>query len=334
VKYVPHHRLGGQAHVVVDGSATEGTVLTISHWPQSPTPPGLGADLSAEMAFAFLDRPDLPHPAAVTNNHFDQDGLVGVYALVDPAAAFAQRDPLIDIASAGDFATYRTRGAATISMTIAAFADPERSPLGRAPDDYAEWAATLYDDMLGRLPELLGDPSGHRDLWADELATLDVSEALVQSGQVRIEETPALDLAVVHIPEDAPMAGGHRFGGSWASGLHPMAINNATDRFVVLSLRGRRYELACRYETWVQFRSRRPRARVDLRPLADALTAEETTGTSWVADGPEALTPALRIAHDGESSLAPAVMRERVEAYLATAPNEWDPYPSDRVGQL
>ena len=75
-------------NVVVDGSPNESTVLNLSHWPGVPAPNGLARDLSAEMAFAYLDTPP-EHPAAeiVTNNHFDQDGLISIFALTDPAAA-------------------------------------------------------------------------------------------------------------------------------------------------------------------------------------------------------------------------------------------------------
>ena len=56
----------------------------------------------------------------------------------------------------------------------------------------------------------------------------------MQSGAVTIEEVPELDLAVVGIPEGAPDGGGHRFGGSWVRGLHPMALHNATARGALL----------------------------------------------------------------------------------------------------
>ena len=46
-------------HVVVDGSAQPGTVLVLSHWPGMPTPDALRADLSAEIAFHYLDHPEL-----------------------------------------------------------------------------------------------------------------------------------------------------------------------------------------------------------------------------------------------------------------------------------
>jgi hypothetical protein len=325
LRYVPYEELAGRPNVIVDGSPTEGTVLSLSHWPHLPVPPGLEADLSAEMVMAYLGRFDLHGPAdLVSNNHFDQDGLVSVFALIDPDAAQARRDLLVDVAAAGDFATYRSRAAAQISMVIAAFADTDRSPLTLASGDNR--SAALYDELLGRLPELMDHPERYRDLWSEEDSTLTATEQLVGSGQVQIEEAPELDLAVVSVPDGAPRAGGHRFGGMWMKGLHPMAINNATARFAVLCVRGRSYEFAYRYETWVQYRSRRPRPRVDLRPLAAELTAEEPGGARWIFEGVELLIPRLYLVGADESTLSSEEFRTRLEAHLRTAPPAWDPY--------
>jgi hypothetical protein len=327
MRYAPYDEAAGGPNVIVDGAATTSTVLTISHWPRTAAPPGLEADLSAEMAFAYLARPDLHGRAeVVSNNHFDQDGLVSVFALVDPGTALDRRELLIDVAAAGDFATYRRRDAARASMAIAAFADPTRSPLGAAPPDYGEWAAALYTELLGRLVEICEHPDRYRGLWADEDATLTESERLIASGLVRIKEVPTLDLAVVEAPTDGPVAGGHRFASDWASGLHPMAVHNATRCFTIVSVRGRRYELTYRYEGWVQYRSRRPRPRVDLAPLAGQLSAEERDGGRWVFEGAGALVPRLYLVGDGESTLAPTRFRSLLEAFLAEAPPAWDPY--------
>ena len=52
-------------HVVVDGSAQPGTVLTLSHWPGSATPERYRADLSAEIAFTYAADPDPSHRRGV-----------------------------------------------------------------------------------------------------------------------------------------------------------------------------------------------------------------------------------------------------------------------------
>ena len=74
MRYVPYGELAGRPHVMVDGSAADGTTLVLSHWPGSPTPLELAADLSTEIALRYVERPDL-HVAAdvASNDHVDED---------------------------------------------------------------------------------------------------------------------------------------------------------------------------------------------------------------------------------------------------------------------
>jgi hypothetical protein len=283
------------------------------------------------MAFSYLGAFDL-HAGAevVTNNHFDQDGLVSVFALSEPDAALARRGLLIDVAAAGDFAVYTHREAARISMVLAAWADLERTPLAGVTElsDYSEMCALFYAEALGMLSELCDHPDRFRSLWEEEDAGLSASEAALRSGAVTIEEVPDVDLAVVTVPEDAPDGGGHRFAAQWVTGLHPMAVHNATERGALLVHSGGRTTFTYRYESWVQYRSRAVRPRVDLSPLAEQLTSEEPGAETWVAELVSGLTPSLSVAGDGESGLAPGRIGTLVEEHLRRAPAAWDPFPA------
>jgi hypothetical protein len=328
LRYVPYGELAGAPNVVSDGSPTGGTLLCLSHWPGIGSPAEFGADLSAEMAFLYLTAFDRhPGATAVSNNHFDQDGLVGVFALSSPDEALARQALLVEVARAGDFAATPSRDAAHVSMVLSAYADASRSPLGALPADYDETTALLYIELLGRLAEVCDHPDRSRALWADEDATLQASEAAIASGAVQIDERPDLDLAVVTVSPTAPHAGGHRFGGGWVHGLHPMAVHNATPCGALVTRRGPHYEFAYRYESWVQYRSRAVRPRVDLSPLAERLNEEERNGARWRADDVSALTPVLSTAaENAESSLQPDRFVALVAEHLRTAPPAWDPY--------
>ncbi|MBO0774337.1 MAG: hypothetical protein J2P35_23030, partial [Actinobacteria bacterium] len=242
-----------------------------------------------------------------------------------PEAAQERRSVLLDLAAAGDFATYRGRAAARVSMVCAAYADQQRSPLQLASDE-DERCEQLYTELLARLPELCDHTGRFRALWGEEDAALARSEALIASGQVTIREYPDPDLAVVDVPADVSLPGGHRFAHLWYPGLHPMAIANATGRFAVLTRQGPRYRFYYRYETWVQYCSRRPRARRDLRPLAAALGELEPAGVTWTARPSGALEPVLEPAGGAESRIPPDKLLELVLAHLAGSPADWDPY--------
>ncbi len=310
-RYLDYEASRTVPNIVVDGSPNEASVLALSHWPGIAAPPGLARDLSAEMAFAYLAEPAEHEPAeVVTNNHFDQDGLVAIHTLVEPEISLTNRELLIDLAAAGDFGTYRDRRAARASMVVSHLAAAE------ATCSYSEFTDQLYRDLLPQLMSIVLDTDRYRDLWADEDDALTDSEQALATGAVTITEHPGIDLAVVVIDADQPVRSGHRFGGDSFEGIHPMAIHNATDRFRLLVVHGRRYRYVDRYESWVQYRSRPVLPRIDMRPLAERLTAAETGGVGWSAGDPGDLSPEL--GHDGESTIDAETLVRLVADHLST----------------
>lgn len=325
LRYVRYEDLAGTPNVVVDGSAGPDTRLVLSHWPGSPTPDAVRDDLSAQIALRALDHPELFDGIdAVSNNHFDQDGLMSVYALTDPEGAGSRRDRVIDVARAGDFGWYQSRDSARIAMAIAAFADPEMSPLDAALFE-GDPTGALYEELLGRLPALVDDAEATRPWWEAEDAHLAQSEAAIASGVVTIEERPEVDLAIVRVPDASGERSAHRFTQAWTGALHPMAVNGATQRLVVLVLHRGRARLECRYETWVQFVSRPVLGRPDLRELAATLDRAEGAAR-WQGDPPGALTPVLSLRDSETSALGEDRVIDEITTWLATAPPAWDPF--------
>ena len=322
VRYAGYEASRFEPNIVVDGSPNERTVLTLSHWPGYPIPPAIAADLSTEIAFNYLDSP-IQHPPAdvVTSDHFDQDGLASLYVMLEPEEAGANRDLLIGLARAGDFATFTDRRAARASMVLSLMAEREMTT------DYSQFTEQLYIETLPIVVPLLKDPEPYRDLWADEDEQLATSEAAIADGLVTVEEHEDLDLAVVTIPTDFRSRGGHRFAGQRFDGVHPMALHNTTDCFRLLLVNGRRYRYVDRYETWVQYRRRRPIPRVDLRPLSELLTSIERRSEVWTATGPGSLTPELT--HTGESSIPTDQLVGLVSRHLRSQPPAWNPYSAD-----
>lgn len=327
--FVAYEELDQTPNIVVDGSGNAATVITLSHWPKSGTPQALKADTSTEIVFNYLASSRFHAAAsAASNNHFDEDGLAGIYALIEPEAASPMRDLVVGVAHAGDFATYRDRQAARVAFTVSAFADPQQSPLDRAIFEmpYANQCAVLYQELLPRFGEMLAHTERFRRYWETEDQILTDSEQALSHGDVIIEELPQVDLAIVRIAEGRAPNPIHRF--TWVSKetCHPMAIHNATHCKRVLMQQGRRYALVYRYESWVQFMSQPPLPRVDLAPLTEALSADETNGARWTFDGVSDLTPRMTLIGDRESSIPPEAFTARVVEFLATAAPAWDPY--------
>lgn len=318
MRYLAYGELEGVPNIVVDGARHRDSLLTLSHWPKSGSPAALRDDLSAQIAFHYLDHPELHVDAkAVSNNHFDQDGLMSVYALVDPDGAQSRREQVIDVARAGDFATYRNRDNIRIAWTMAALG----TETNNGEDPYAA--------LLARIPELLDHPERFVEHWADEDEHLQGSEAAITSGLVTIEEIDALDLAIVTIPDDWTLRPAHRFTPRIPQSVHLTAVYNATDLFRLLFVRGNHYEVQYRYETWVQYVSRRPPGRIDLTPLAAELSDLEPGDARWTFDGVDAIGPSMHLLGsepDAASAIAPEQLRERVIQALTTGVSAWDPY--------
>ncbi|MGI9309110.1 MAG: DUF6687 family protein, partial [Gammaproteobacteria bacterium] len=199
-EYVPYYELGARPNIIVDGQAQSATELTLSHWPWNTTPQLLQRDTSTEIVFAYLDCPEFHRQLPfVSNSHFDEDGLLSMFAITQPEQALGYRDLMIATSRAGDFAIYTDAEAAKLSFVLAAYADPETSPLAKKifALNSKEQVAALYQTMLAELPKLLSDVDAFRQYWKAEYEHLQYSEAAIDSGEVEIRELPEHDLAII-----------------------------------------------------------------------------------------------------------------------------------------
>jgi hypothetical protein len=329
MRFLPYADAGAVPNIIVDGSRTANTVLTLSHWPKSGTPAALKADTSTAIVFNYLNAPLLHVDAdAASNNHFDEDGLVGIFALTQPEVALRHRDLLTDVAQAGDFGCFDQRQAARIAFALSAHADAESSPLDRGlfALPYPQMAGRLYVELLAALPNLITHIDDYRALWEHEDAQLTASEWLIDRGVITFDEQLDLDFAVIRVPEDPARYLPPGFEKSDLRECHQYAIHNRTRCTRLLIIQGKHVELRYRYEGWVQMASRTPAARVDLSALAEELNHDETTGGRWVFDGVDQITPRLHLAGSPTTSISPDAIAGRAEHHLRTGASAWDPY--------
>ncbi len=324
MKYIPCSQLGGVPHIIVDGAAQENTILTLSHWPGSGSPPEFRADTSTEMVLNYLATPGAkkqyaPKVGAVSNNHFDEDGLCAVWAMLHPKSSPRQRDLLVDVATAGDFGTYRRPQAAKVVFIIRSYADPEISPVVDELEGDDGTGSARYQALLPLLERFLDDTDRHGPYWSDEWSAMLQSKTAMVTGQVELREIPHVDLAVAEAPET----------------LHPMVLYNSTERLRVLTaLPGGHYLLCYRYETWVQFASRRVMPRVDLAPLLPRLQELERAGARWTFEGNAVTMPVLQpVGPDGQpapSSLSLEMLLDELVAFYEREQEnpayQWNPY--------
>src|SRR5262245_12507850 len=196
-----HEGLDPALTLVVDGVAP--AALNLSHWPGNRTPSRYRGYTTTEMALHLAADPHrerfLGDIRFVSNNHFDTDGLLSAWAVLHPDEALRHRRFLVDAARAGDFGTFTSADAVKFDLTVTAFEDLRRSPVaGRLRDlGEDERSRLLYQELLGRLPDLFYQVDAHRPLWEEEFSRIVDSFQRVRDGGARIREHHASRLSVI-----------------------------------------------------------------------------------------------------------------------------------------
>lgn len=329
--YVPAHLLAGRSHVIVDGAPREGTAFTLSHWPNTPTPPGLNADLSTEIARLALRHPELLPTTLgpVSIDHYDVDGVVALGLLVLEGLDAAHGPLLVEVARVGDFDVVTDPEAARIAFALNALDDDKHLDPSAGIPDRLERVGLIATKALEILIDLTADPLRFESLWRDEWDAYQWSVRALADGWATIEERPESDLAVVRVDTGHADADRTR----WESApLHPAAVHSATSCLRVATVAGPWMEFHYRYESWVRLASYRPRLRVDLERLAHRLTAAEEAAGRWLFDGAGSITGSLHlVGADARSTMDPERFVELVGAELDAldgGPAAWNPYAS------
>jgi hypothetical protein len=276
----------------VDGVVDGG--LNVSHWPGNRTPAHLKADTSTEMCLRLARHPEraawLRDVRVVTNNHFDTDGLLSVFAVLRPDEALRHERALVQAARTGDFGEFTTPDAFKFDAVVTAF-EGDRSPIAARLRGLARAARhqAVYDELLGRLPDLLADAAALKDLWADDLSSF-MKSMLRLPAIARVREHEDARLTVIDTPEP----------------LDRMARFNAARHHRVLTATrsgdGYVYEMAFQVFSWFETVAPPRGGRFDLADLAAALEAQEgPDGGRWTYTGNDSLDARLyRAGPDGE----------------------------------
>lgn len=325
--FVPFAQLRQQPTIVVD-SVGLGAVLTLAHWRGAATPPALRDDTSAGSALRALHQPTTPglEAAAVTANHFDIDGFIGVWSLLNQGLALQHEELLRMVAVLGDFreidlAHPLANNALKLVCWLNAeekvrFYEPFGAPARRRREDEA--SAEKFDWFLPHFAAVLENPAIGRAAWQPEYDRVQQAAAISQSNQTTRQDYPEIGLAVLRTPAPLP--------------YYALFGPTAGCDIVLSQYEGNRYELEYKYTTWIDLASRPTLPRLPLAPLAARLNTLETSGQTWAADGVTDTGPLLRLTGrklskaeryadpDGRpiypSSIAPEVLEREVVAFF------------------
>jgi hypothetical protein len=325
--FVPFAQLRRQPTIVVD-SVGSGAALTLAHWRGAATPEPLRDDTSAGSVLRALRQPATPglEAPAVTANHFDIDGFVGVWSLLHPDLARQHEELLRLLATLGDFreiswahplADHVLQLACWLNAEEKArFYEPFGAPARRQREDEA--SVEKFEWFLPRFAQLLENPDAGRVAWQPEYERVKAAAAIMGSAAPSPRLYPEIGLVVVSASAPLPY----------------YALFGPTAGFdIVLSMyEGQRYELEYKYTTWIDLASRPTLPRLHLAPLVARLNELEASGRSWAADGITDTGPLLRLSGrrlgkaeryadpDGRplyaSSIAPEVVEREVVAFF------------------
>ncbi|QJX49243.1 hypothetical protein HMJ29_12770 [Hymenobacter taeanensis] len=287
---MPFSQLRQQPTIVVDSTGL-GTTLTLAHWRGAATPEPLRDDTSAGSVLRALHAPRFPglEAPAVTANHFDVDGFVGVWSLLNPALALRHEHLLRLTATLGDFreldwhdpwAEHALKLVCWLNAEEKArFYEPFGAPALRRREDEA--SAEKFNWFLPRFQEILENPEAGRAAWEPEVERVRQAVAIMQSASTTTRAYPEIGLLVVSTPEPLPYYA--LFGPSAGYDM-------------VLSLYNEnRYEFEYKYTTWIDLESRPTLPRLPLTGLAACLNAQEQGPHSWTYDGVTDTGPLLRL---------------------------------------
>jgi hypothetical protein len=120
----------------------EGVTLELTHWNGNQTPDRYYADTSTEMALklpqdCFID-------AVILNNHYDSDGVLSVFACLEPEIATRYAELLVAGAEAGDFGEWSSDAGIKLDSCISGLLDDKDEE-------------TSYRLALKELPAILDD---------------------------------------------------------------------------------------------------------------------------------------------------------------------------------
>jgi hypothetical protein len=175
-----------------------GAALDLTHWQGNRTPSQYKADTSTEIALKFVGSPEAVDRwanAVVVNNHFDTDGLLSIWVLLEPEQAMAHRDLLVAAAEAGDFDEWP-------ALDRGLWLDAAIRVLGSGAADDAH----AYQTVLPELPELIRSLDERRDLWGREWDDLQAAVTALEVGHLRADSHGAIGV-MIH-PSGQPEAPG------------------------------------------------------------------------------------------------------------------------------
>jgi len=311
----------------VDG--TVDNAIHFSHWQGNQTPELVKADTSTEIALNLAVVPNREELTRgidlVTNNHFDTDGVLSVWTVLNGERALPLRKKLIAAAEAGDFSEFSSEDAVRASIVVQGSDSPtdkSGSPLARqlAGEDVND-EARAYELILPHVERVLTHTSEYESLWRDAWERIAKALDSFAKGTSRVEEFTDARLSLITLAPEIFSPSG--FKPTRHSAPFTAISHHARGELFLIATaldNGWAYRIDYPYYSWAETVVRPQIARRDLRSLLSELNEIDPNKTGrWKIDSSELASAAKFQAQDGSlasSSLDPEVVAAHVRNAL------------------
>jgi len=321
-----HAGLADVPKLSVDG--TVDNAVHLSHWEGNTTPEELRADTSTEIALNFAASPRRAEWArgveVVTNNHFDADGVLSVWATLNGERARGLRDELIAAAEAGDFSEFPNETAVRVSVLLQGGDNPfvpgVNSPLVRHLAGGADVdEAHAYELVLPEVERVLTRTDEYEPLWRDGWAQIERGLRSFERGRSRVVEDAESRLSVVTLARD--IHGDSGFDPARHATPYTAVAHNARGEVFLVATPfgdGWSYRIDYPYYSWAMTYTRPRVARRNLSELVGRLNVLERGRGVWKADRGE-LTSAVKFFQEGGAQAASRLEPDEVASELRAA---------------
>ena len=313
----------------VDG--TVDNAIHFSHWHGNETPTSVKADTSTEIALNVVAAPNRDELTQgielVTNNHFDTDGVLSVWTMLNGDRALPLRDKLIAAAEAGDFCEFSSVEAVRASILIQGSDSPidkSGSPLALkfAGEDFLTEARS-YHLVLPKVAHVLTRTGFYESLWRGPWKRIEIALDSFAKGESRVDEDLVNKISLVAL---APAIFGPTGFDPAAHAAPFTAISHHArgNLFVIATPlnAGWAYRVDYPYYSWAETIVRPSVPRPDLSAAINSLNDLENSETGrWVIDSSE-LASAIKFSDVNNQLTASKIAPDMVARAVADALSE------------
>lgn len=294
----------------VDG--TVDNAIHFSHWKGNETPESVKADTSTETVLKVVAAPNRLELTRsidlVTNNHFDTDGVLSVWAMLTGERALGLRERLIAAAEAGDFSEFSSVDGVRTSIVLQGSDSPidkSGSPLAaQIAGEPVSDEAQSYVLVLPHIQNVVAHIDQYENLWREPWKRIEIALDSFAKGTSRVEEIDDAKLSVVTLAREA--FGPSGFDPHEHSAPFTAISHNAHGELFLIATplnNGWTYRIDYPYYSWAETVVRPKIARRDLSELMNQLNELETKAAArWRLDSSE-LASAAKFS-DAEGKLA------------------------------